>query len=109
MPPQLLKQRMGYWLPGSGELTKKHPDVSIYTSENRGGIWGSPALVADGIANDTLRYPCWNPVLFKKDNGDIVLYYKVGPQSPGMVGVYIKFQAMRENHGQKEFRYPTIS
>lgn len=73
------------WFGGTHE---RHPDVCIYTSEKRDGQWGAPVLVADGIINDTLRYPCWNPVLFKKDNGDIVLYYKVGPSPREWRGLY---------------------
>ncbi|NMB49364.1 MAG: sialidase, partial [Bacteroidales bacterium] len=65
------------WFGGTREGDK---DVCIYTSakedEDR---WGIPVKVADGIVNDTLQYPCWNPVLYKRDNGDIILYYKIGP------------------------------
>lgn len=67
------------WFGGTHE---KHPDVCIYTSAFKDGKWSNPQQVADGIVNETLRYPCWNPVLFKRDNGDVILYYKVGP-SPG--------------------------
>ena len=67
------------WFGGTHE---KNPDVCIYTSVFKDGKWSNPEQVADGIVNETLRYPCWNPVLFKRDNGDVILYYKVGP-SPG--------------------------
>ncbi len=73
------------WFGGTAE---GRPDVCIYTSENREGKWSSPELVADGIINDTLRYPCWNPVLFKRDNGDIILFYKVGPSPREWHGMY---------------------
>lgn len=73
------------WFGGTYE---RHPDVCIYTSENIDGKWSVPALVADGIMNDTLRYPCWNPVLFKRTNGDIVLYYKIGPNPREWWGLY---------------------
>jgi predicted neuraminidase len=73
------------WFGGTGE---GRPDVCIYTSINKNGKWGSPEMVADGIMNDTLRYPCWNPVLFKKDNGDIILFYKVGPSPQKWWGMY---------------------
>jgi len=73
------------WFGGTYE---RHPDVCIYTSENMGGNWSAPKPVADGIINDTLRYPCWNPVLFKRNNGDIVLYYKVGPSPREWWGEY---------------------
>lgn len=73
------------WFGGTGE---GRPDVCIYTSVNKDGKWSDPALAADGIINDTLRYPCWNPVLFKRDNGDIILFYKVGPSPRGWWGMY---------------------
>ncbi len=73
------------WFGGTRE---KNKDVCIYTSENIDNKWSTPQLVADGIINDTLRYPCWNPVLFKKDNGNIILYYKVGPSPREWWGLY---------------------
>lgn len=73
------------WFGGTEE---KDPDVCIYTSENLNGTWSEPVLVADGIINDTLRYPCWNPVLFQKDDGTVVLYYKVGPSPREWWGLY---------------------
>lgn len=64
------------WFGGSYE---KHPDVEIWLSKyNRNG-WSVPKVVADGIENDSLRYPCWNPVLFKTGPGEVTLFYKVGP------------------------------
>ena len=73
------------WFGGTRE---KNPDVCIYTSALKNGKWSQPVLVADGIINDTLRYPCWNPVLFETDNGNIVLYYKVGPSPREWWGLY---------------------
>lgn len=73
------------WFGGTHE---NHPDVCIYSSACIKGNWSQPELVADGIVNDTLRYPCWNPVLFKRDNGDIVLYYKVGKDPRSWWGMY---------------------
>jgi predicted neuraminidase len=35
--------------------------------------------VANGIQNDKLRYPCWNPILFAMPSGEVLLFYKVGP------------------------------
>lgn len=35
--------------------------------------------VANGIQNESLRYPCWNPVLFQPREGPLMLFYKVGP------------------------------
>lgn len=59
------------WFGGSSE---KKSDVKIYTSvrtEEDG--WSDPIVVsaADDIAH-------WNPVLFQKEDGTVVLYFKVG-------------------------------
>lgn len=72
------------WFGGTEE---RNPDVCIYTSSNIGGRWSIPVMVADGI-QEGKRYPCWNPVLFTKDNGEIVLYYKVGPDPRSWWGLY---------------------
>ena len=73
------------WFGGTHE---KNKDVCIYTSANKNSKWSDPKLVADGVINDSLRYPCWNPVLFEKENSDIVLFYKVGPSPQEWWGVY---------------------
>lgn len=67
------------WFGGTEE---KNPDVCIYVSRKPHGKdtkWSTPALVADGIQNDDLRYPCWNPVLFSAADDRLLLFYKVGP------------------------------
>lgn len=57
-----------------------HKNVSIWqTATVNGKQWSPPTLVADGVINDTLRFPCWNPVLFKTQQGKLFLFYKVGP------------------------------
>ncbi|SEL33906.1 sialidase family protein [Parapedobacter koreensis] len=55
------------------------PDVGIWISRLVDSTWMRPIAVVDGVVNDTLRYPCWNPVLFHPDGGDLMLFYKVGP------------------------------
>ncbi|WP_423127075.1 sialidase family protein [Gaoshiqia sp. Z1-71] len=72
------------WFGGTEE---RHPDVCIYTARQVNGKWGKPVLAADGI-EDGKRYPCWNPVLFSRDNGNLVLYYKVGPDPRSWWGLY---------------------
>ncbi|WP_316737553.1 sialidase family protein [Pedobacter aquatilis] len=67
---------MSAWFGGKHEGSK---DVSIWTSINQNGKWSAPIEVANGIQNDTLRFPCWNPVLFKAKNGTLYLHYKIGP------------------------------
>ena len=47
-----------------------------------------PREVADGVVNDSTRFPCWNPVLLKKKDGQLVLFYKVGPNPREWWGSY---------------------
>jgi predicted neuraminidase len=59
--------------------TRKNPDVSIYASRYSHGTWSKPIELANGIQSSDVRYPCWNPVLFQVPQGDLLLFYKVGP------------------------------
>jgi predicted neuraminidase len=69
-------KRMVAYFAGAHEGNR---DVGIWLSVEERGKWKAPVLVADGIINYTLRYPCWNPVLFKAKEGKTFLFYKVGP------------------------------
>jgi alpha-L-rhamnosidase len=62
-----------------GGTYERHPDVEIYVCRKEGKTWTKPISVANGIQNDTLRYPTWNPVLYQVPGGDLLLFYKVGP------------------------------
>lgn len=65
------------WFGGTKE---RNPDVEIWFSKKiTPGKWTKPISIANGIVNDTLRYACWNPVLYQVPNGDLLLFYKVGP------------------------------
>lgn len=64
------------WFGGTRE---RHPDVGIWLAHYRNGTWTEGQEVANGVQNDTLRYPTWNPVLFQLPKGDLLLFYKVGP------------------------------
>lgn len=59
------------WFGGSHE---KHPDVEIWSARRENGVWSQPRVLTrhEGV-------PCWNPVLFSGDEGELLLYYKVGP------------------------------
>lgn len=63
------------WFGGTHE---KHQDVGIWVSRQVNGEWTIPVEVANGIQNDTLRYPSWNPVLYYQDD-TLVLFFKIGP------------------------------
>jgi len=75
------------WFGGTHERNK---DVEIWISEKRNGKWSAPKSVANGIINDTLRYACWNPVLFRTPDGKLSLYYKVGPNPREWWGMVIR-------------------
>jgi predicted neuraminidase len=64
------------WFGGTAE---RNPDVGIWLSRNVDGKWTAPVEVANGVQDATLRYPCWNPVLFQPKTGPLLLFYKVGP------------------------------
>lgn len=64
------------WFGGTAE---KSPDVGIWVSRRVDNSWSTPVEVANGIQHDSLRWPCWNPVLHQAFDGPLVLFYKVGP------------------------------
>jgi len=59
------------WFAGTAE---GKPDVCIWSSRSADGAWTAPVKVAEGTP-----HPCWNPVLFKPNEGPLMLFYKVGP------------------------------
>lgn len=71
------------WFGGTKEGNK---DVCIWTSKLVKNKWTAPEKVAEGIINDTLRYACYNPVLFYAPNGELLLFYKIGPNVAGWTG-----------------------
>ncbi len=76
------------WFGGSREGAL---DVSIWLSRHDGTGWSQPEEVANGTdVRQGRRFPCWNPVLVYRRNGDLLLFYKVGPSPStwwGMVRV----------------------
>lgn len=75
------------WFGGTKEGNK---DVCIWTSHLVNDKWTAPVKVADGVMNDTLRYPCYNPVLYYAANGELLLFYKIGPNVAGWTGWMIR-------------------
>lgn len=71
------------WFGGTKEGYK---DVCIWTSRLVNGQWTAPEKVADGVLNDSTRHPCYNPVLFQVPNGELLLFYKIGPNVAGWTG-----------------------
>lgn len=77
------------WFGGTKE---RNPDVCIYVSRKDQGSrhWSTPLNVANGIQSDTLRYACWNPVLYQVPAGGLLLFYKVGPSPAKWKGWLIR-------------------
>jgi alpha-L-rhamnosidase len=70
------KGLLAAWFGGTKEGNK---DVCIWTSNFVNNKWTAPKKVADGLLNDSTRFACYNPVLFQIPNGQLLLFYKVGP------------------------------
>ncbi len=75
------------WFGGTKE---KNKDVEIWLSRKLNGKWSAPVSVANGIQDKSLRYPCWNPVLYQVPNGPLQIYYKVGPSPRDWWGLMIE-------------------
>ena len=75
------------WFGGTHE---RHPDVGIWISRKTDNGWTTPVEVANGMVNDTLRYPTWNPVLYQVPGGQLMLFYKVGPSPSTWWGMIMR-------------------
>ena len=62
------------WFGGSWEGEN---DVAIWGARRVNGVWETPRILAD-----VWDVPCWNPVLFRKEDGGIILFFKVGRTIP---------------------------
>jgi len=87
------------WFGGTKEGYK---DVCIWTSHLINNKWTAPAKVAEGIINDTTRYPCYNPVLFQVPGGELLLFYKIGPNVAGWTGWMMRSKDNGKTWGQRE-------
>ncbi|WP_212744280.1 sialidase family protein [Maribacter sp. ACAM166] len=81
---------------------ERNPDVGIRVSRLVDGEWTRPIEVVNGVENDSLRYPTWNPVLFQPKEGPLLLFYKVGPDPRTWWGMLIT-----SNDGGKTWSKPT--
>ena len=75
------------WFGGTHE---RHPDVGIWVSKRKNDTWTEGVEVANGVINDTLRYPTWNPVLYQIPDGDLMLFYKIGSKPSEWWGMLMR-------------------
>ncbi|MFV0541517.1 MAG: exo-alpha-sialidase [Aestuariibaculum sp.] len=75
------------WFGGTHE---RNPDVGIWLNKRKNGKWAKAVEVANGVINDTLRYPTWNPVLYQIPEGDLMLFYKIGPSPSTWWGMLMR-------------------
>jgi predicted neuraminidase len=75
------------WFGGTEE---RNPDVGIWVAHYEDGKWTPGVEVANGVESPTVRYPCWNPVLFQPAEGPLLLFYKVGPNPVEWWGMLIR-------------------
>lgn len=73
------------WFGGTRE---GRDDVGIWASRRAGNGWTEPVEVANGLQDDGSRFPCWNPVLFRAADGQLLLLYKVGPSPSAWWGMF---------------------
>lgn len=71
------------WFGGTREGA---PDVGIWLSRQVEGRWTAPVEVANGLREDGKRFACFNPVLFRPDQGPLLLFYKSGGHPQGWAG-----------------------
>ena len=84
---------MAAWFGGADEGNK---DVCIWGSRFINNKWTAPFRIADGIMNDSVRYACYNPVLYQVPGGELLLFYKIGPNVVGWKG----FMMRSKNNGK---------
>ena len=84
------------WFGGTKE---GNDDVKIWVSVRDSEKWAEPYSIAvDGEA-----LPHWNPVLFQRENGEIILYFKYGKPIPKWVTYYCI-----SKDGGKSFSKPQV-
>ena len=68
--------------PGEGKCNINIPkDVGIWSARFEEGKWSEPECIVS--APDSV---CWNPVLTQLTNGEVLLFYRLGPNPRSVVG-----------------------
>lgn len=84
----LLETKDGLMCAFFAGTAERSDDVGIRLSFYKNGKWSWPVEIVNGYVNDSLRYPTWNPVLFRPKNGPIYLFYKIGPSPDTWWGAF---------------------
>ncbi|MGI9138473.1 MAG: exo-alpha-sialidase, partial [Sediminibacterium sp.] len=63
------------WFGGEHE---SHPKVGIYSAKLTNNHWSKAVEVVNGKFTDGQQYACYNPVLQRFPDGELVLFYKIG-------------------------------
>ena len=73
------------WFGGKEE---KDPSVGIWSARLRGGKWSTPVEVANGVqaGRDAPAMLESGAMASGRGEGEVVLFYKVGPTAVGLVG-----------------------
>lgn len=66
------------------------PDVGIYVSKSNKEGWTKPVKVAEGTMDGDRRKACYNPVLFRYPDGELILFYKIGKNVQDWKGYLIR-------------------
>ena len=88
-------RKLAAWFAGTKEA---NPDVLIFVSRFDGECWSAPRAVTPEVGVQH-----WNPVLFLRENGEIILYFKYGKPIPKWVTYYCI-----SKDGGKSFSEPKV-
>ena len=87
------------WFGGTNE---GNSDVCIWGSRMVNNKWMAPVKLADGVMNDNTRYACYNPVLYQVPGGELLLFYKIGPNVIGWRGWMMRSKDNGKTWSQRE-------
>lgn len=74
------------WFAGNSEGHKK---TGIWISSKVNDKWSKPIEIANGKQLSGRSFPCWNPVLYQRQDDLLYLFYKVGKSPSEWRGKYI--------------------
>lgn len=74
------------WFGGNSEGHKK---TGIWLSKKKNQQWSDPIEVVNGKQPSGRSFPCWNPVVFHKSDGELLLFYKIGNTPSDWKGLFI--------------------